>query len=220
MFRFSRIHNSEDKSNELTSEDIVSNAIFQAGLKIASFTTETFHLQPFAVLKLYVNDPELKEKYTQKANEHNEKMLFNDYPDSGFDLFVPETQSFTEQFSCKMIDFKIKAEMLYSKNGSKEKNEWNSCGYYLYPRSSISKTPLMMANHTGIIDSGYRGFIKGAFRHLDSVSTENPYHVDKHNRLLQICHPSICPILVAIVDSEAELSDTTRGEGGFGSTGK
>ena len=220
MFRFTRIHNSEDNSNEITNEDIVSEIIFQAGLKIAALTTETFHTQPFAILKIYVNNPELQEKYKQKAHEHNEKMLFNDFPDSGFDLFVPEIESFTEQFSCKMIDFQIKTEMLYSKTGSKEKRDWNPCGYYLYPRSSISKTPLMLANHTGIIDSGYRGFIKGAFRHLNSVSTENPYYVEKHTRLLQICHPTLCPILVTIVNNESKLSDTTRGEGGFGSTGK
>ena len=82
------------------------------------------------------------------------------------------------------------------------------------------KTPLMLANHTGIIDSGYRGFVKGAFRHLNSVSNEQPYHVDKHTRLLQICHPSLCPVLVTIVENESDLSDSSRGEGGFGSTGK
>ena len=32
-------------------------------------------------------------------------------------------------------------------------------GYYLYPRSSISKTPLRLANSVGIIDAGYRGNI-------------------------------------------------------------
>ena len=34
-----------------------------------------------------------------------------------------------------------------------------NCSYYLYPRSSISKTPLRMSNSTGIIDAGYRGEI-------------------------------------------------------------
>jgi dUTP pyrophosphatase len=220
MFHFAyRSKNTEDTAKK-PGENAISEAIFQAGIKIASFTTQTFITQPFAVLKLYVHDDELKEKYIQKAAEHNEKMLFNDYPDSGFDLFVPDTANFTEQFNCKMIDFKIKAEMQYSKSGSKEVNDWTSCGYYLYPRSSISKTPLMLANHTGIIDAGYRGFVKGAFRHLSSVSEDKPYCVEKHTRLLQVCHPSLCPVLVTIVDNEADLSDTTRGEGGFGSTGK
>lgn len=220
MFHFAYRNKNTENSSKMTGENAISEAIFQAGIKLASFTTQTFHTQPFAVLKLYVEDEELKAKYIQKAAEHNEKMLVEQYPDSGFDLFVPQQESFTEQFKCKMIDFKIKAQMLYSKSGSKEVYDWISCGYYLYPRSSISKTPLMLANHTGIIDSGYRGFVKGAFRHLSSVSEDQPYNVDKHTRLLQVCHPSLCPVLVTIVDSESDLSDSTRGEGGFGSTGK
>lgn len=208
------------RNNNAPSENAISNSIFNAGVKLASFTTQTFHTQPFAVLKLYIDNEELKEKYTEKVKEHNEKMLNDDFPDSGFDLFVPELEKFTQQFSSKMIDFKIKAEMLYSDSGSREINFWTSCGYYLYPRSSLSKTPLMLANHTGIIDSGYRGYIKGAFRHLDSVSEQQPYCVEKHSRLLQICHPTLCPILVTIVETESELSDSSRGDGGFGSTGK
>lgn len=217
MFRFTSRRNESDKATE---EEVISSSIFQAGIKLASLTTQTFHTQPFAVLKLYVHDEELKEKYIEKAKAHNDSMLYNHFPDSGFDLFVPQQETFTEQFSCKMIDFKIKAEMLYSPTGSKEVEKWVPCGYYLYPRSSISKTPLMLANHTGIIDSGYRGFVKGAFRHLNNVSKDQPYCVDKHTRLLQICHPSLCPVLVAIVENESELSDSSRGDGGFGSTGK
>jgi dUTPase len=45
------------------------------------------------------------------------------------------------------------------------------------------------------------------------------YTVEKHNRLLQICHPKLEPFIVKLVD-ESELSETERGEGGFGSTGK
>jgi dUTP pyrophosphatase len=73
----------------------------------------------------------------------------------------------------------------------------------------------MLANHVGIIDSGYRGNLMGAFRLLG----QSEYTVEKHNRLLQICHPSLCPVIVKMVD-ENELSCTTRGSGGFGSTGK
>ena len=176
--------------------------------------------QPFAVLKLYVDSEELAEKYREPVEQHNHNMLRNRYPDSGFDLYVPSDEQFVHPFSCKMIDFKVKAEMLYSSDGSKDPSTWMPCGYYLYPRSSISKTPLMLANHTGIIDSGYRGFIKGAFRHLGPVSEEQPYHVDKYTRLLQVCHPTLCPILVTIVTNDSHLSGSTRGEGGFGSTGK
>jgi dUTP pyrophosphatase len=91
-----------------------------------------------------------------------------------------------------------------------------SSGYYVYPRSSISKTPLMLANHVGIIDSGYRGNLMAAVRKLPSAQSE--YVVEKHTRLFQICHPSLCPIFVVLVP-ESELNSSERGEGGFGSTG-
>ena len=71
----------------------------------------------------------------------------------------------------------------------------------------------MLANHTGIIDSGYRGNLKGAFRSLMI-----DYNVVKNTRLLQICHPSLYPIYVIVVN-ETELSTSERGCGGFGSTG-
>ena len=88
-------------------------------------------------------------------------------------------------------------------------------GYYSYPRSSISKTPLMLANSVGIIDSGYRGEIIGAFRNLSSSN----YTIEKHSRLLQICAPDLRPIHVELVD-EPFFNTTERGSGGFGSTGR
>jgi len=82
----------------------------------------------------------------------------------------------------------------------------------LYPRSSISKTPLRLANSIGIIDSGYRGNIMAA---VDNISDE-PYQVQKGQRLFQICGRYLEPIELQLVE---ELSDTERGNGGFGSTG-
>ena len=92
-------------------------------------------------------------------------------------------------------------------------NQWKPCSYYLYPRSSISKTPLMLANHVGVIDSGYRGNIIGSFRNL-----VEKYTVQKYTRLLQICAPDLRPLYVEIVSIE-DLDITSRNEGGFGSTG-
>jgi len=73
----------------------------------------------------------------------------------------------------------------------------------------------MLANQTGIIDSGYRGYIIGAFRMLSTGS----WTANRHERLLQICTPNLEPFLVQIVDADF-LTDTNRGSGGFGSTGK
>lgn len=86
--------------------------------------------------------------------------------------------------------------------------------YYLVPRSSICKTPLIMSNSTGIIDRTYRGLIKAPVRNLGSAD----YHVTEGTRLFQITAPDLGHISeVRIVQS---LPETQRGEGGFGSTGK
>ena len=81
----------------------------------------------------------------------------------------------------------------------------------------MSKTPLMLANQTGIIDSGYRGNIIGAFRNISGSS--QPFVVEKYTRLLQICSPDLRPIIIQLVDVDF-FETTLRNEGGFGSTGK
>jgi len=172
----------------------------------------------FAILKLAVNpnNDNLKNIYQQKVDAHNNKILNTLYPDSGFDLFVPDNVYFDEDTITKFIDFQIKAEMVYC---DVTKNQPFTCAYTIHPRSSISKTPLMLANHTGIIDSGYRGSIIGAFRwlrHTDDDSRQ--YLVEQNTRLLQVCHPTLCPVYV-LLTNENELSNTERGTGGFGSTG-
>jgi dUTP pyrophosphatase len=170
-------------------------------------TTLIDNLHSFAVLKIAVNQnkPELVELYKTHIQKHNVSILTDPFPNSGFDLFVPETTEVGTDVT--MVSMDVKCEM-QDKDGF-------SIPYYMYPRSSLSKTPLMLANHVGIIDSGYRGFLIGAFRNLNRT----PYAIEKHNRLLQVCHPSLCPLHVVMVD-ESELSTTSRGEGGFGSTGK
>ena len=88
-------------------------------------------------------------------------------------------------------------------------------GYYLYPRSSIVKTGCRLANSVGIIDSGYRGNI-GAY--FDVINNNNSI-IEKKSRFVQICHPTLEPFHVIIVQNESDLGTTRRGEGGFGSTG-
>uniref|UniRef100_A0A6C0JKN0 dUTPase-like domain-containing protein n=1 Tax=viral metagenome TaxID=1070528 RepID=A0A6C0JKN0_9ZZZZ len=170
----------------------------------------------FAILKVAVNpnNDNLKNIYKNKIEAHNKSILDNKFADSGFDLFVPETTVFDRAVDTKFIDFQVKAEMVYC---DVKNNVIRTCAFNIHPRSSISKTPLMLANHTGIIDSGYRGSLIGAFRCL-KLNNTNEYVVDGHTRLVQVCHPTLCSIYVVMVD-ESELSTTQRGDGGFGSTG-
>jgi dUTP pyrophosphatase len=88
----------------------------------------------------------------------------------------------------------------------------------MYPRSSLSKTKLRLANSTGIIDAGYRGHLMGMF---DLIGTDELYTIQQYDRLLQICAPGLLPIIVQVVNSVEELGEQTkRGDGGFGSTGR
>jgi dUTP pyrophosphatase len=85
----------------------------------------------------------------------------------------------------------------------------------LYPRSSNSKTDLYLTNHVGVIDSGYRGEIMFKYRPINGIEDAYIYAVgDRIGQLIIIPYPSI-----EFVET-AELSDSDRGEGGFGSTGK
>jgi dUTPase len=97
-------------------------------------------------------------------------------------------------------------------------------GYYLYPRSSIVKTSLRLANSVGIIDSGYRGELIAVVDKHDSSNdwkTVLKRDCKQYDRLFQICSGDLSPFLVEIVENENDLGlITERGCGGFGSTGR
>lgn len=172
----------------------------------------------YAILNIAITNGnnELLLQYIDHIRQHNQNMLYHDFPNSGFDLFVPAETVFDTPFVSKMVNLQVKAEMIYYSFPS-NKSEYSA--YLIHPRSSISKTPLMLANHTGIIDSGYRGNLIAALRCLLCPNITDPYTVEKYTRLLQICHPSLCRIFVNIVNEE-DLTSTERGQNGFGSTGK
>ena len=165
-------------------------------------------------LKIYIcnkEDQSFIDLYKTAIEKHNNNVTTSMYPDAGFDLFCPIEMKYKCGKPSKYpLGIKCSAEMITSMK------ERIPCGFMMFPRSSISKTSLRLANGTGIIDSGYRGELMGAF---DCFYGD--YTVEVGHRLLQIVAPGMIPIKVSIVDSEEELSDITeRGEGGFGSTGK
>lgn len=126
--------------------------------------------------------------------------------DSGIDLFN-FNHVLVRPFEVGTIDFEIQCEMI-----DLETNEY--CSYYLYPRSSISKTNFQLANSVGIIDAGYRGNIMAKIRCFDSGSPSKLIQLNPGS-FFQITSPDLKPIKVQIVES---LSSTTRNDGGFGST--
>lgn len=83
----------------------------------------------------------------------------------------------------------------------------------VFPRSSIRKTGLELSNSVGVIDSGYRGELQATFNKNEGPI--NKYEIG--DRIAQIIILPYPPIEFVEAD---ELSNTERGEGGFGSTGK
>ena len=152
------------------------------------------------VLKLVVDtsDQDICTWYDTKIKEHNNKVS-QPYADSGFDLACPIDLPINE--GIYTLDLKVKGAMY--RNGV-------PCAYVMYPRSSMAKTPLRLANNVGIIDSGYRGSI------MAMLDVKQSTFLEKKNRYLQLCHPTLEPF---IVERVSVLDDTVRGSGGFGSSG-
>ena len=196
-----------------------------------TLTHQTFN-DKFMHLKIFVDseDPELRDIYMNAAATHNQKIMGDPhFFDAGFDLFLPNNMHFyipgRMETHVNKVDFKVKCcAKICILDREDPTNKEYSTGFYTHPRSSLSKTPLRLANSTGIIDAGYRGNLIGMFDCIWSTEaasiTNSDFCAAKSTRLLQICAPSLMPIFVEIVDTiEALGPNTSRGGGGIGSTG-
>lgn len=126
---------------------------------------------------------------------------------AGYDCFCADTFTFTGIKSGILVPQGIKARLV--RINSKTHKEQDS-HYWLVPRSSIFKTGLHMSNSLGVIDRTYRGELKAPLFGDGTIM--------KGDRVVQIVAPDMGWIReVRIVET---LPETTRGEGGFGSTGK
>ena len=132
------------------------------------------------------------EMYTSHSHFHN--------GDAGLDLYILENIKIASG-ETKLIKLGISCEPVDGK------------AYYLFPRSSISKTPLRMSNSIGLIDGGYRGEIMASCDNIKDFD----FTIEEGQRLFQLVAVDSSPISYRVVK---ELSETTRGAGGFGSTGK
>lgn len=167
----------------------------------------TYHLQ------IKVHEPSLLEYYEDAIvhfnNNHTEL-----YRDSGFDLFIDTPIYITRNNEKKCLQLKVDHNISCAVYKELNDGSYIPSGYYLYPRSSISKTPLRMSNSLGIIDSGYRGNLIAKFDVIPDID----YSLEQGGRLCQICTPDLSSFSsISLVDT---LTKTTRGTGGFGSSGK
>jgi dUTP pyrophosphatase len=161
---------------------------------------------------------------------YTNKQRANHLTDSGFDLICPrrvevkpfKTTKVPLGISCQIVEQNSQNEVLSGGSST----PFSPHGYFIYPRSSIIKTPMRLANSVGIIDYMYRGEITAV---VDYYRNEPPYTYDPNDgygtsegfvieagtRYFQLCAPDLRPIQIELVD---ELTETARGNGGFGST--
>ena len=122
---------------------------------------------------------------------------------AGFDLFVPNHVIFAPGEK-KLVSMEVRAVVI-------ENSDLQN--YWMVPRSSISKTGLLLLNSIGVIDKSYRGELMAFLWN----TTDSPVTVTRGQRLVQIVARHMGDLTsVSVVD---KLPESSRGEGGFGSTG-
>lgn len=84
----------------------------------------------------------------------------------------------------------------------------------IFPRSSNTKKDVILGNSVGVIDSDYRGWITFRYKPINDL-VESPYV--EGDRIGQMM---IIPIPEIEFEEVEYLSETIRGENGYGSTGK
>lgn len=148
---------------------------------------------------LQCKNEEVKQMYSNHGTYHT--------GDSGLDLYI--THDITiEGGDTKIIGLGLKSQ-LQSRNWYWKK-VYHS--YLIFPRSSISKSPLRLANSIGLVDQGYKGELMAAFHN----TSKTPFTLKKGERYVQLTRPDFGEIHFELVDT---LRNTTRNNG-FGSTGK
>ena len=121
------------------------------------------------------------------------------YGDAGFDFSVLSVEPIKGE-KAVIIHSGICVEIPYGYQGE------------LRARSSVHKTNTILSNGVGTIDAGYRGEVKGVF-YLNG--NDNPFEIG--DRFAQLVIMPAPPVKYVEVE---ELSESERGENGYGSTGK
>lgn len=139
-------------------------------------------------------DESVKQMYVNHSTYHNS--------DSGLDLFIVKDEIIPAG-ETRLVDLGISCQL---------KHEEKYFSYNMYSRSSISKTPLRLANGVGLCDAGYLGPLKAA---LHNTGTSD-YTIKKGERYVQLARPDLGEVSFELVEDFGRI--TSRGDGGFGST--
>jgi dUTP pyrophosphatase len=84
----------------------------------------------------------------------------------------------------------------------------------VFPRSSVRNQDLILSNCVGVIDSGYRGELQATFKKTNGLDSLKYKVGERGAQIIILPYPQV------FMTEVPELSNSERGEGGFGSTGK
>lgn len=156
---------------------------------------------------LVPTDKSVRELYENHGTYHE--------GDSGLDLFVVKDQAIPARSTC-LVDLGVACQLKHidDREDDREHGYGTYHSYNMYARSSIAKTPLILANGVGLIDSGYLGNLKAAFYNTGEVD----YAVKRGERYVQLARADLGEISFELRRSFGDRSSSSRGAGGLGST--
>lgn len=153
----------------------------------------------------------------------NEQVIKRDPTDSGFNLPTPLAVVVPPHKTVRVklgVTATVRRAITYQTPSGEWKVDEDSAlrlPFWMPPRSSISKTPLILHNHIGVIDAGYNGELQAALHN----TSDEPYAVQQLHQLVQIVSGDLTPFYKIAIHSHTEKpAATRRGSGGFGSTGQ
>lgn len=152
-------------------------------------------------------------KFLIKCKNEDIKQMYKNHSifhkgDSGLDLYIIE-ETIIEPGEMKLVGLGISCQLQSSKWYCPWSKKYSS--YMMFPRSSISKTPLRVANSIGLCDAGYVGELKVPLYNTG----DKAFRLNKGDRYVQLVAPNLEEVSFKIVESHR---NTSRGSGGFGST--
>lgn len=158
-------------------------------------------------LYVYIHDANLRDHTRELLSQRR-------WTDSGFDILTPYHEYY---FSTGHLGRPINTGVVVAALD----DNMLPAPCLLVPRSSLSGTPLRLANSIGLIDMGYRGDV---IAKVDCVDDDvDHYIIEQGKRLFQIVQHNWLPWRnIIVVDNLADLpaAPDNRGSGGFGSTGR
>jgi len=144
-------------------------------------------------------------------NNDGSRIFIRNNDNAGLDLYTARDQ--TVYYNVTLLDLGVKARMSYRERYYEVNTPVH---YWLAPRSSIWKQGITQANSIGVIDRTYRGNLMGAVLPIDK---DKEIVIPGGTRVFQVLAPDMGHISCVILRPLSQLDETSRGSGGFGSTG-